>query len=657
MPGKSIIKTENLSVLYDEGTEAEYQALRDINIELYDGEYIIFFGPSGSGKSTLLYSLAGLERRTTGKIVVDGIEITSMTDHELEQFHREEVGMVFQAYYLIPSVSILDNVALPQIFSNADLQERRDKAFKLLEKFSVGQLSDRVSSELSGGQQQRVAIARALVNDPKILIADEPVGNLDSKSRKQVMDVFHKLNNEDKQTIVMVTHEPEHLTYADRIFYMKDGEIVKVVENKNKRAPGELSESTSDDFAQRQQQYAITSGAGAASGGIQAGTGSVVTEGSGLASIGTQDGTNFRGELQAMLGRMPKLPEEQLKARLLMDYLLTTLRESELTRIENLLTKRIRGDIDEKQLVEEFDKSFKEGGVGLNFTTAKHFTNTVSELMHQAEVLSRPYTTELQALYLSHLLKSKRVGYDYSTLSDDQKESLREALKARLEDKIGPDNFYLLLERQEKDGGVGLSGARARAYVHLVEVLLAERTKALKKKVEEKLKEDTTKEQLLLPAPKKHKATTLGNVAISSISSLLIDSFGDDFSEAGYTKLAHLLKLHFRDGTDKHVIQKQMVDEVGLSYERVTQLFNQVEEIVYLSFMTKLSMLIQDYFALAGEETVNLVTEHVRQWLRTETDKQTFINELHEQMEAPSEHTESFFDHLKQLRHGMGIVV
>ena len=128
MPGKTIIATKNLNVIYDQGTPAEYHALKDINIEIYQGEYVIFFGPSGSGKSTLLYALAGLERRVIGQIIVDGDEISSMSDHELERFHREKVGMVFQAYYLIPSVTIVDNVALPQIFGGASLQERRELA-------------------------------------------------------------------------------------------------------------------------------------------------------------------------------------------------------------------------------------------------------------------------------------------------------------------------------------------------------------------------------------------------------------------------------------------------------------------------------------------------------------------------------------------------
>ena len=175
-----IIKIKELNVVYFMGKSNEVHALRNINLEIYPGEFIIFFGPSGCGKSTLLYSIAGLETNINGNIMLNGKDIASMKQKELEDFHRQKIGMIFQAYYLISSLSVANNVVLPQIFIEKNRIERKKKALELLQHFGVSGEADKLPSELSGGQQQRVAICRSLMNDPEVLLADEPVGNLDS---------------------------------------------------------------------------------------------------------------------------------------------------------------------------------------------------------------------------------------------------------------------------------------------------------------------------------------------------------------------------------------------------------------------------------------------------------------------------------------------
>lgn len=243
---KPIISATNLKVIYDKGTPAETVALSGATIEIFPEEYIIFFGPSGCGKSSLLYVIAGIESEFEGDAVVTGSSLHKMDSGELAYFHRTSIGMVFQAFNLIPTLNVLDNVILPQMFHGIGVKERYEKGRELLKRFGIADLEHRLPTELSGGQQQRVAIARSLINDPPIILADEPVGNLDSKSAETVMETFSSLNLYDKKTVILVTHDPSYLKYADRIFWMKDGKILKVEDNREKKekAPDVPSENT-----------------------------------------------------------------------------------------------------------------------------------------------------------------------------------------------------------------------------------------------------------------------------------------------------------------------------------------------------------------------------------------------------------------------------
>jgi putative ABC transport system ATP-binding protein len=232
-----IVELKNLNVYYDKGKPNEWWALRNISLQIEASSYIAFFGASGSGKTTLLYTISGMEKPESGQVLVAGKDITRFSQKELAIYRQMTVGIVFQQFNLIPSISVLDNIALPMSFLGIPLEKRQKKALILLKRFGIDDLSNRLPFELSGGQQQRVGIARALANDPPIVIADEPLGNLDSENANKVLDFLRDLQEKDGRTIIMVTHESWSLKDARVIFYIKDGQIVKTEKRKGREAP------------------------------------------------------------------------------------------------------------------------------------------------------------------------------------------------------------------------------------------------------------------------------------------------------------------------------------------------------------------------------------------------------------------------------------
>ena len=215
-----MIEIEKLMKIYYMG-KVEVPALRGVDLNIEKGEFVALMGPSGSGKSTLLNMIGILDAPTSGKIIIDGIDVSSLNDNQRADFRLRKMGFVFQFFSLLMELSSIENVALPMIMD----ERKSDRASSLLELVGIGDRADHYPSELSGGQQQRVAIARALANEPAILLADEPTANLDTESSNQIVGLFRELN-EKGQTIVMVTHEPELGEKADRIIRIKDGRVV-----------------------------------------------------------------------------------------------------------------------------------------------------------------------------------------------------------------------------------------------------------------------------------------------------------------------------------------------------------------------------------------------------------------------------------------------
>ncbi len=219
----SLIEIKNLSKIYESGEE-EVRALVDVGLHIEKGEFISVMGPSGSGKSTLLTILGGLNHPTQGEVVVDDIPIYQLPLERLADFRREYLGFIFQSFQLIPYLTVIENVMLPLSITERSNREQVGMAEEILERTGLRKKEKRLPDQLSGGEQERVAIARALVNGPPILLADEPTGNLDTRTGKEIMELFKSLNAEG-QTIIMVTHNPENAAFSSRTISLRDGRV------------------------------------------------------------------------------------------------------------------------------------------------------------------------------------------------------------------------------------------------------------------------------------------------------------------------------------------------------------------------------------------------------------------------------------------------
>ena len=222
----AFISIENVGKTYNETElDSTVRVLTDISVEIQEGEFIALMGPSGSGKSTLLTTIGAMNRPSTGKVLVDGIDVYGLSDERRADFRMEYLGFVFQQHHLMPYLTALENAMLPLATSRLPTREKRERAMAVLESVSLGNKASRLPNQLSGGEQGRLAIARALVNQPPLLLADEPTGTLDSKTGSEIMEVFIDLNRRG-QTIFMVTHNQENAALADRVLQIKDGSLV-----------------------------------------------------------------------------------------------------------------------------------------------------------------------------------------------------------------------------------------------------------------------------------------------------------------------------------------------------------------------------------------------------------------------------------------------
>ncbi len=221
-----MIKIENLKKIYQSG-EVEVAAIRQLDFTIAENEFVAIMGPSGSGKSTLMNILGCLDQPSSGNYYLDNNLVSSMSDDELAKVRNRDIGFVFQTFHLQPRLDAIRNVMLPLRYSDVDKEAAKARSIAMLQRVGLGERMEHRPSELSGGQRQRIAIARALVNEPKIIFADEPTGNLDSKTSIEIMDLFTELHNKG-QTIVLVTHEREIADYADKIIHMRDGLIEEV---------------------------------------------------------------------------------------------------------------------------------------------------------------------------------------------------------------------------------------------------------------------------------------------------------------------------------------------------------------------------------------------------------------------------------------------
>lgn len=429
---KPIIKPENAQVTYNPGKENEFKALQGVDGEIYPGEYIILFGPSGCGKSTLLYSILGILPVSGGKMVVKGDSIYDYTSQEMVEYQRSTIGIVYQSFNLIPSLSVIDNVALPQIFSGVETVQRQKRAMELLERFGVDHIADKLTTNLSGGQMQRVAVARSLVNNPEILLGDEPIGNLDTVSAKQVMDKLDEINIQDGKTVILVTHDAKWLPYAHRVYYLNEGKIVRDVPNPEKKQLAKTGEN------------------------------SIVTE----------------VETLAKLFPYASIPE--LKVRSIINYLTQEINFRELGALERAVEEFVDGKMEDERFLSILQRSALEGGVGLDEKRAMQLTWKITSIINQSRDVSR-FRDELEddaAFFHQHkyIERIKRYLLDTcpSTITKQQQKLLEQFISDRLSGTFKPRIFEAQLYKKIEEGGVGLDTKSAIAVARYLEKLIVQ---------------------------------------------------------------------------------------------------------------------------------------------------------------------------------------
>lgn len=425
-----IIVVDKLRIIYNQGKSNETRALEETNLTIYPQEYVIIFGPSGCGKSTLLYSISGLQSPTYGDVLISGTSIAKMTRAEELELHQTKIGMIFQAFYLISSLDILDNVCLPKVFRGEAPPERKQVGVQLLRRFGIAEQSDKFPNQLSGGQKQRVAIARSLVNNPEIILADEPVGNLDSESAENVLKILKELNTVDKKTIVMVTHNPEHLIYADRVIHMKDGRVVKEEVFKEKR-PIEAKKKPMEEESPESSELKM-----------------------------------LMASFKSLLPQQVDVLLVPFKAKQLLSHLLSELSEEQVSMAEAFLKELLFKNIDTTLFKERLDLDLDEGGAGWNRLRAESFATRTQAILDQSQKLKMDPLSGIVSMreYLSELFHVK--------LSAEQKLRLEATLKLRLESKIGQLEMQKRFDSRVSLGGVGLHKNTAEKMVREIEIIM-----------------------------------------------------------------------------------------------------------------------------------------------------------------------------------------
>ena len=230
---KLLLEADHISKIYDIDTKNPFIAMKDISLKVYEGDFICIMGPSGSGKSTLLNNISTIDIPNKGHVYIDTSEITTMSEKEIGYFRDEKLGFIFQNYSLLQSLTMYENIIAPLSLQKKKVIEMKKKAIELAKLLNIEHTLDKFPNECSGGEKQRAAIARALITNPKLIVADEPTGNLDSKNSHELLEMLKNMNTEESRTIIMVTHDPQIASYSSKLIYITDGKIVKELERKN----------------------------------------------------------------------------------------------------------------------------------------------------------------------------------------------------------------------------------------------------------------------------------------------------------------------------------------------------------------------------------------------------------------------------------------
>ena len=413
-----LVEVKNLNLIYDIGTPRETHALKDINLKIYPNEYVIFFGPSGCGKSTLLYCISGLLTPTNGEVLILDEDITKFSSGKMADFHRKTMGIIFQAFNLIPTLPILDNVALPQTWRGATAKSREARAKEVLNEFGLEHAAKYLPQELSGGQQQRVAIARSLMNDPPLILGDEPVGNLDSKAAQIVLDVFSNLNAKRKKTIILVTHNSAHFTYADRIVFMQDGKIVKEEINPMKVKPELMTEKASKNMREKQ----------------------------------------IREFADALSDYFLNVSEIHLKDKM-----------------DELVAKNLTGEISIEELKKMAALPMRDGGLGFEEKRTEELAARLEMIIFESEILRNVSDEKARSLPLTKEVGELRryVLSDYGKpLTFLRIKRLEEAIGSLIRGAIDGETFSKIVAMPEISGGVGFPASDAFRFLFKLKMVM-----------------------------------------------------------------------------------------------------------------------------------------------------------------------------------------
>ena len=428
---QSIIKLNNVSLWYEKGKPIEVQALKNITIDIEKGDYVAFFGPSGCGKTTILYAISGIDRFQEGSILINDRDISSLSNQELAIFRQTGIGIVFQQFNLVPSLTVLKNVALPMLFVGISSEKADIEARKLLERLDLTEYADRYPFELSGGQQQRVGIARALANDPPIIIADEPLGNLDSANAKKVLEFLKELNEKDGRTIIMVTHEAWSLRDVKTIYHMRDGNVTDV----EHITANSLAESITGHLNKQ------------------------------LSSMGTN------------ISDKNVVNKEYISAHLLANFLLRGYSQDEINRFESFVNEYFVAKIDKKEFYKLINKSFKDGGVGLWKKKAERVADYLEEVISKKNDVSKiceaiEKNPEIAIFDEIHNIR-KWITEGYTgQLTATQTMTLDQIISDRIRNFISKDQVVVLLDLSTNKFGVGLSFRAAQTFAEKLELIL-----------------------------------------------------------------------------------------------------------------------------------------------------------------------------------------
>ena len=424
-----IIKIENLNLWYEKGKPIEVHALKNINLSIERGDYVAFFGPSGCGKTTMLYSISGIDRFQEGKVLINDRDISGLSNQELAIFRQTGIGIVFQQFNLVPSLNVLKNVALPMLFVGVTSQKAEIEARKLIERLNLTEYADRYPYELSGGQQQRVGIARALANNPPIIIADEPLGNLDSVNAKMVLEFLKELNEKDGRTIIMVTHEAWSLRDVKTVFHMKDGVIMDTEKMQSDTAAASLSKHLYEQ----------------------------------ISSVSN--------------GEKEEKVEEKISARILANFLLRGYSMDEIRRFELFVNDRFENKLDKKEFLKSVNKPFKDGGVGLWKKKAERVTNYLEDIIDERKDVVSIYNTIEKNPEISIGDEVKEIrkwlleGYT-GNISPLQALAFDQVISDRIRRFIPGDKVVEILDLANSKFGVGLSFRAAQVMAEKLELIL-----------------------------------------------------------------------------------------------------------------------------------------------------------------------------------------